>query len=68
MQPLVVRVNSVAPNNLGDVWHFIDELGNIAVTCGRGVDIKPLRNGATRMVRDDGREVVIYIDGRIEEV
>lgn len=53
---------------IGDVWHFIDELGNIAVTCGRGVDIKPLRNGATRMVRDDGREVVIYIDGRIEEV
>ena len=53
---------------IGDVWHFIDELGNIALTCGRGKDIKPLRNGATRMVRDDGREVIIHIDGRVDEL
>ncbi len=50
---------------IADVWHFIDPMGRVAITCGRGSGIKPFCNGFTRMKRDDG-DVVIYRDGRIE--
>lgn len=52
---------------VGDVWHFVDTSGKVVITCGRGVGIKPFRNGATRIVREDG-EFVIYRDGRIEKI
>lgn len=52
---------------VGDVWHFINERGEVVITCGRGVGIKPFRNGVTRIEREDG-EFVIYRDGRIEKV
>ena len=52
---------------VADVWHFIDEKGRVVITCGRGEGIKPFRGGITRMNRDGG-EIVIHIDGRIEEV
>ncbi len=52
---------------VGDVWHFIDEYGEVVITCGRGSGVKPFRNGSTRIVREDG-EFVIYRDGRIERV
>ena len=51
---------------VGDVWHFIDEKGKVVITCGRGSDIKPFKGSVTRMVREDGVEVTIYRDGRIE--
>jgi serine/threonine protein kinase len=50
---------------IADVWHFIDPMGRVVITCGRGSGIKPFCNGFTRMKRDDG-DVVIYRDGRIE--
>ena len=52
---------------VGDVWHFVDERGEVVITCGRGVGIKPFKGGKTRIVREDG-EFVIYRDGRIERV
>jgi hypothetical protein len=52
---------------VGDVWHFVDERGEVVITCGRGVGIKPFKDGKTRIVREDG-EFVIYRDGRIEKV
>lgn len=52
---------------IGDVWHFVDERGEVAITCGRGSGIKPFSGGATRIVREDG-EFVIYRDGRVERV
>ena len=51
---------------LADVWHFIDADGEVAITCGRGEGIKPFRGGVTRMFREDGTEVKIYSDGRLE--
>lgn len=52
---------------VGDVWHFIDAQGRVVITCGRGSGIKPFRNGATRIVREDG-EFAIFSDGRIEKL
>ena len=52
---------------IADVWHFIDRAGRVVITCGRGLGIKPFRDGVTRMKREDGY-VVIYSDGRIEKV
>lgn len=52
---------------IGDVWHFIDASGAVVITCGRGRNIKPFRNGKTQITREDG-EFVIYRDGRIERV
>ena len=52
---------------VGEEWHFIDERGEIAISCGRGSGIKPFRNGVTRIVREDG-EFAIYRDGRIEKI
>lgn len=50
---------------VGDVWHFINERGEVAITCGRGVGIKPFKRGKTRIEREDGA-YVIYRDGRVE--
>ena len=52
---------------VGEEWHFIDERGAVVISCGRGSGIKPLRNGVTRIVREDG-EFAIYRDGRIEKI
>lgn len=52
---------------VGDVWHFVDERGEVVITCGRGVGIKPFRDGVTRIEREDG-VYRIYRDGRIERV
>lgn len=52
---------------VGDVWHFIDVKGEVAITCGRGMGIKPFRNGVTRILREDG-EFVIRCDGSMERV
>lgn len=52
---------------IGEFWHFIDASGAVAITCGRGVGIRPFRNGTTRIVREDG-EYVIYRDGRMEKI
>lgn len=51
---------------VADVWHFIDRRGEVAITCGRGSGIKPFSNGVTRIKREDGTQVVIFRDGRIE--
>ena len=50
---------------VGDVWHFIDERGEVVITCGRGVGIKPFKGGVTRITKEDG-DYLIYCDGRIE--
>lgn len=52
---------------IGDIWHFIDTQGRVAITCGCGRGIKPFNNGTTRICREDG-EFIIYSDGRIERV
>ena len=52
---------------IGDVWHFIDTQGRVAITCGRGRGIKPFHNGTTHIVREDG-DFAIYRDGRIERL
>ena len=52
---------------IADVWHFIDADGRVVITCGRGERIKPFRRGVTRMQREDGVELIIYKDGRVEE-
>ncbi len=52
---------------IGDVWHFIDTNGAVAISCGRGHGIKPFRNGRTRIIREDG-EFVIYHNGDIEKI
>ena len=52
---------------VGDVWHFINASGEVVITCGRGVGIKPMRGGKTHISREDG-EFDIYSDGRIEKV
>lgn len=48
-----------------DVWHFINERGEVAISCGRGTGIKPFRNGVSQIEREDGT-FAIYSDGRIE--
>ena len=50
---------------VGDVWHFIDERGEVVITCGRGVGIKSFKGGVTRITKEDG-DYLIYCDGRIE--
>jgi hypothetical protein len=45
---------------VGDVWHFIDHTGKVVITCGRGSQIKPFRNGQTTIRRSDGEIVTIY--------
>ena len=57
----------VALVRLGDIWHFIDERGKIVITCGKGRGIKPMRNGKTYIIYDNGDEATIYLDGRIEK-
>lgn len=52
---------------IGEEWHFIDEKGEVTISCGRGHSIKPFRDGVTRIVRDEG-EFIIYRDGRIEKI
>ncbi len=52
---------------VGEVWHFVDASGEVAITCGRGVGIKPFKGGVTRIAREDG-DYLIYRDGRIERV
>lgn len=52
---------------VGDVWHFIDERGEVVIRCGRGTGIKPFKGGKSRIVREEG-EYVIYRDGRIEKI
>ena len=52
---------------VGDVWHFINHLGEVVITCGRGVGIKPMHDGKTHISREDG-EFDIYSDGRVEKV
>ena len=52
---------------VADVWHFIDRRGEVVISCGRGSGIKPFCNGVTRMKCEDGAEVVIFRDGRIEK-
>ncbi|MBR6656246.1 MAG: WG repeat-containing protein [Alistipes sp.] len=52
---------------IGDVWHFIDATGKVAITCGRGVGIKPFKAGVTRIEREDG-VFVIYRNGDIERM
>lgn len=56
----------VALVRVGDVWHFIDERGEVVITCGRGKEIKPFRGGVTQMLCEDGSTTIIYRDGRIE--
>lgn len=53
--------------SIGGEWHFIDETGAVRISCGRGRGIKPFRNGATRILREDG-EFAIYSDGRIDKI
>jgi len=55
----------VALVRVGDVWHFIDEQGKVVISCGRGRDIKPFKDGKTRITRDDGSEFTIYRNGEI---
>lgn len=50
---------------VSDVWHFIDTTGEVKITCGRGVGIKPFKEGVTRIERKDG-EFVIHRNGTIE--
>lgn len=45
---------------VGDVWHFINHTGEVVITCGRGSQIKPFRNGQTTIRRPDGEIVTIY--------
>ncbi len=52
---------------VGEQWHFITERGEVAISCGRGVGIKPFRNGVTQIEREDGA-FRIYRDGRIEQL
>ena len=52
---------------VGDVWHFIDSTGAITITCGRGRNIKPFRNGKSQIIREDGK-FIIHRDGHIEKV
>ena len=52
---------------VGDVWHFINASGEVAITCGRGKGIKPMKGGKAHISREDG-EYDIYSDGRIEKV
>ena len=53
---------------IADVWHFIDTSGRVVITCGRGNGLKPFRNGVTRMKREDGTEICIFIDGKIQNI
>ena len=55
----------VALVRVGDEWHFIDEQGKVVISCGRGRDIKPFKDGKTRIVREDGSEVTICRNGEI---
>ncbi len=52
---------------VGEVWHFIDTSGKVAIICGRGRNIKPFRNGETQITREDG-VFRIYRDGGIEKL
>lgn len=45
---------------VSDVWHFIDHAGKVVITCGRGNQIKPFRNGQTTIHRPDGEIVTIF--------
>ena len=59
--------DGVALVKIGDVWHFIDATGRVVITCGRGVGIKPFKNGITRIERVDG-VYEIYRNGQIKEI
>ena len=52
---------------IADDWHFINSRGEVVISCGRGSGIKPFCNGVTRMKCEDGAQVVIYRDGRVEK-
>ena len=52
---------------IGEVWHFVDATGRVEITCGRGVGIKPFKNGVTRIERVDG-VYEIHRDGQIEKI
>ena len=49
------------------VWHFIDITGRVVINCGRGVGIKPFKNGVTRIERVDG-VYEIYRDGETKKI
>lgn len=53
---------------VGDVWHFIDHTGKVVITCGRGCQIKPFRNGQTTITRPNGERFLIYRNGNIEQI
>ena len=56
----------VALVRIGEFWNFINERGDIVISCGKGRSIKPMRNGKTHIIYDDS-EAIIYLDGRIEK-
>ena len=58
----------VALVQLGEVWHFIDECGRTVITCGKGRGIKPMREGKSRIVYEDGTEATIYRNGEIVKI
>ena len=39
-------------------WHFIDNKGEVILSCGEGEGIKPFRNGHTKIRRKDGSEEI----------
>lgn len=39
-------------------WHFIDNKGEVRLSCGKGEGIKPFRNGHTKIRRKDGSEEI----------
>ena len=49
------------------MWHFIDTTGRVVINCGRGVGIKPFKNGVTRIERVDG-VYEIYRDGETKKI
>ena len=53
---------------LGRVWHFIDEKGRTVITCGKGHGIKPMRDGKSHIVYEDGSEAIIYRNGEIKKI
>jgi hypothetical protein len=43
---------------IADSWHFVDNRGEVALSCGEGEGIKPFRNGSTKIRRKDGSEEI----------